>query len=50
MYLGFGKKDDMCMPLMFQSEGEQLTNLRYLFTATDIFRQWEHLGFASLTD
>ena len=38
MYLGFGKKDDICMPLMFQSE-EQPTNLQYFLEATDIFRQ-----------
>ena len=49
-YLGFGKKNDMCMPLMFRSEAERLANLRYLLEATDIFRQWKHSGLAGLID
>ena len=50
MYLGFGKKDDMCMPLMFRLEAKRPANLLYLLTAANIFRQWKHSGLAALTD
>ena len=50
MYLGFGQKDDMCMPLMFQSEAERPANLRYLLAAIDIFSEWKHSGLAGLID